>query len=159
MNDENEINIDDITVDLGDTHISGGSGYDTITLNPSNAFDMSYYSTSTLPTTGTNYTISNGTWGTGGIGTITTTPYTTPYITTTTSNPGISVQGDAEFSGNIKVKGKDLSEWMDAIERRLAILVPNPKKLEQYEALQKAYKHYKMLEALCEEQTDNDESK
>ena len=48
---------------------------------------------------------------------------------------------------------------METLERRLAILVPDPKKLEQYEALQKAYKHYKMLEALCEERKDEDESK
>jgi len=157
MNDENEIKIDDITIDLGSDHISGGSGVDTITLNTGwdsiGTIDMSIYNsnynTYTLPgsvTSGSTYTISNGTWN-------------TPYITTSTNSASISVEGDAEFKGNIKVKGKDLSEWMETLERRLAILVPDPKKLEQYEALQKAYKHYKMLEALCEERNDDEESK
>jgi hypothetical protein len=36
------------------------------------------------------------------------------------------------------------------IEKRLAILTPDPAKLEHFEALQKAYDHYKTLEALCE---------
>jgi len=144
MNDD-DFKIDDLTIDLGDIHIAGGSGVDYL--------DMSSY-TYTMPSTvstNSTYTIANGTWGTG-VSTITSSPYIT-----TTANPGISVQGDAEFSGNIKVKGKDLSEWMDAIERRLSILVPNPKKLEHYEALKKAYNHYKMLEALCEEPDDKAE--
>jgi hypothetical protein len=36
------------------------------------------------------------------------------------------------------------------IEKRLSILTPDPAKLEHFEALQKAYQHYKTLEALCE---------
>lgn len=156
MDDENkDIDISGISLDLGSTHVAGAIGSDTITLNTGwdsiGTIDMAHYQTYSIPTATTStssYTISNGTWGT-----------TTPYITTNTTTPGISVQGDAEFTGNIKIKGKDLSEWMETLERRLAILVPDPKKLEQYEALQKAYKNYKMLEALCEERKDDDESK
>lgn len=159
MDDEKDIDISGITIDLGSDHISGASGTDTITLNTTSpiydlgTIDMStYYNTYNIPTTttsGSTYTISNGTWSTGSL--------TTPYITTT--NPGILVDGDAEFKGNIKIKGKDLGDWMETLEKRLAILVPDPKKLEQYEALRKAYNHYKMLEALCEERKDDDESK
>jgi hypothetical protein len=39
---------------------------------------------------------------------------------------------------------------LTTIEKRLAILTPDPAKLEHFEALQKAYQHYKTLEALCE---------
>jgi hypothetical protein len=39
---------------------------------------------------------------------------------------------------------------MEAMSKRLAILVPDPDKLEHFEALKKAYDHYKLLEALCE---------
>jgi hypothetical protein len=39
---------------------------------------------------------------------------------------------------------------METISKRLAILVPDPDKLEHFEALKKAYNHYKTLEALCE---------
>ena len=149
MNDD-DIKIDDLTIDLGDIHISGGSGTDYL--------DMSSYTYTTAVPTTTNstYTISTGSWGNGLNGTSIT---SLPYITSNTTNPGISVDGDAEFKGSIKIKGKDLGDWMETLERRLAILVPDPKKLEQYEALQKAYKHYKMLEALCEERKDEDESK
>ena len=37
---------------------------------------------------------------------------------------------------------------LEAIEKRLLILVPDPEKLEQWEALREAYDHYKSLEAL-----------
>jgi len=159
MDDEKDIDISGITIDLGNDHITGSSGIDTITLNSADlgTIDMSTYynnySTYTVPTSttsGSSYTISNGTWSTGSV--------SMPYITTT-STPSIQVDGDAEFKGNIKIKGKDLGDWMETLERRLAILVPDPKKLEQYEALKKAYNHYKMLEALCEERKEDDESK
>ena len=62
---------------------------------------------------------------------------------------GLYVTSDAEFEGNIKWKGRDLGKVLETIEKRLAILEPNPKKLDKFEALQKAYEHYKLLEALC----------
>jgi len=66
-----------------------------------------------------------------------------------TSNSGLQVNGDANFEGDIKVKGTSLTDRLSAIEKRLSILVPNPEKLEHFEALKKAYEHYKTLEALC----------
>ena len=69
--------------------------------------------------------------------------------------PSIQVTGNAEFNGDIKWKGRDLGKLLETIEKRLAILTPNPKKLEKYEALQKAYAHYKLLEALCHEEDDD----
>lgn len=106
-------------------------------------------------------------------GTITISPYSingfngTSNITTTNAsnytftngsnyNSGLKVTGDAEFEGDIKVKGKSLNEFMETLEKRLAILQPDPKKLEKFQALQKAYNHYKMLEALCDAE-ENDE--
>lgn len=70
---------------------------------------------------------------------------------------GLHVVGDAEFEGDIKVKGTSLTDRLAAIENRLSILVPDPAKLEHYEALRKAYEHYKTLEALCS--TPNKEEK
>ena len=142
MDDDNDINIGDITIDVSGMHMSGASGTDYL--------DMANYNhTYTIPTSTTtsSYTISNGTWN------------TMPYITSTSGSNGISVTGDADINGSLRVGGKDIAKSLEAIERRLAILVPDPKKLEQYEALQKAYKYYKMLEALCEERKDDDESK
>ena len=45
---------------------------------------------------------------------------------------------------------------LEAIEARLNILVPDPAKLEKYEALQKAYEHYKTMERLCVEEEEDD---
>lgn len=67
-----------------------------------------------------------------------------------TTLPTIKIEGTAEIDGDITVQGRSMSEWMSAVDKRLAILVPDPEKLKQFEALQKAYQHYKMLEALCE---------
>ena len=62
----------------------------------------------------------------------------------------MSVTGDAEFEGDVKIKGISIAKALEDIQKRLAILVPDPAKLEHFEALKKAYNHYKTLEALCE---------
>jgi hypothetical protein len=74
---------------------------------------------------------------------------TSPYIVNG-STPSIKVQGDAEFEGKVMINKRDLGEFMEAMSKRLAILVPDPEKLEHFKALQKAYDHYKTLEALCQ---------
>lgn len=69
----------------------------------------------------------------------------------TTSPPsGLHVSGTAEFEGDVKIKGVSILETLEKIEKRLCILKPDPEKLEHFEALKKAYEHYKTLEALCE---------
>jgi hypothetical protein len=88
----------------------------------------------------------NGTWATN------------PYIFSTnnasvgtiTGSSGLHVTSDAMFDGDIKWKGRSLGDLLTTIEKRLAILTPDPEKLAHYESLQKAYQHYKTLEALCE---------
>jgi hypothetical protein len=59
---------------------------------------------------------------------------------------------------DIKIGDKSLKTFMDTVEKRLSILQPDPAKLEKFEALQKAYEHYKHLERLCEiDDEDEDE--
>lgn len=67
-----------------------------------------------------------------------------------TNTPSLECTGDANFQGDLKVKGVSIAKALDDINRRLAILVPDPEKLEQFEALKKAYDHYKLMEALCQ---------
>ena len=50
---------------------------------------------------------------------------------------------------DIEIDGMSLRATMLAIQDRLAILVPDPKKLKEFTALKEAYDHYKTLEALC----------
>jgi hypothetical protein len=99
----------------------------------------------------------------------TTNPHASPYVYTTnntgangaylysnstaptwtTSNPGLHVQGDANFESDIKWKGRSLGKLLEKIEDRLAILQePDPERLEKFAALKKAYDHYKTLERL-----------
>ena len=58
----------------------------------------------------------------------------------------LSVRGDAEFEGDIKLKGKSLSETLDKIEQRLAILHPNEQLESKWEELKKLGDAYRALE-------------
>ena len=97
---------------------------------------------------------SNGTWGNA------------PYIYSTnntsgltyTTGAGLHVTSDAEFEGDIKWMGRSLTNLLEKIENRLAILTPDSKKLEHFAALKKAYDHYKALEALCELPKEEDDN-
>jgi hypothetical protein len=76
---------------------------------------------------------------------------TSPWsIGSTSPSSGLKVNGDAEFEGKVMINGRNISEFMETISKRLSILVPDPAKLAHFEALKKAYEHYKTLEALCE---------
>jgi hypothetical protein len=87
----------------------------------------------------------------GSSGPVWTTNNTSPWgIGSINPSPGLKVTGDAEFDSDVKIKGVSIAKTLEDIQKRLAILVPDPKKLEHFEALQKAYQHYKTLEALCE---------
>ena len=66
---------------------------------------------------------------------------------------GIEMDEDAD----ITIGGRSMKKMLEGIEQRLSILVPDPKKLQQYEALQQAYEHYKTLEALCNQEPDTEE--
>jgi hypothetical protein len=95
--------------------------------------------------------------------------YTNSGIYTTTASPslnwaslnpnkvqlnssGIEMDEDCD----ITIGGRSMKKLLESIEQRLAILVPDPKKLERYEALQQAYEHYRTLEALCNEEPQID---
>jgi hypothetical protein len=68
---------------------------------------------------------------------------------TPTASSSMSVKGDLDVDGTLKVKGRDLAKLMEKIEDRLAILSePDTNKLEKFAALKKAYDHYKLMEKL-----------
>ena len=131
-------------------NISYSGGIDTITIDSSTMYSSN---TITLPST----TISGS--GSAGytIGSTGSTIYTTgtgTYNWNTTTSPSVNISSDGidmAAGTDIKVDGKSLKEFMSKMEERLAILVPDPKKLEQFAALKKAYEHYKLMESLCQE--------
>jgi len=160
-------NNNDDVIDMSDTGaaqpcdtITYSSSFDSLDLS---SLTASSISTITLPNTVTyssGATVGgitsinniNSTWHTGTTGT------SGQYYTTGTngnnwnspSTVNISNTGiDMAAGTDIKVDGKSLKEFMTKMEQRLSILVPDPKKLEKFEALKKAYEHYKTMESLC----------
>lgn len=130
---------DTIVLDLGDyaldqTMVDGTGGIGTITIDPSWS----------ISSNGATYTTSNYSWNT---------------ISSNTAKVSIDQSGiDIADGADLKVGGRSLKDFMDTMEKRLAILVPDPEKLEHFEALKKAYEHYKTLEALCELPKKEDEN-
>ena len=82
--------------------------------------------------------------------------YSTAASNISSAQSSLTVTGDATFDGDVKVKGRSLEKLFNDVEKRLAILVPDPKKLAKWEALRKAYDHYKLLEALLHEEDKED---
>lgn len=101
-----------------------------------------------LMSSGTSNTI---TWGT-------TTVNTSPWTVSTGSGPytisadpnlkgaSLLVGGDAEFEGDVKIKGKSLTKLIDNIEKRLSILHPNEKLEEKWEKLKTLGDQYREME-------------
>lgn len=59
----------------------------------------------------------------------------------------LSVKGDADFEGEVTIKGKSLTDMFAKIEERLAILHPNEELEEKWEELRNLRKAYMELEA------------
>ena len=136
-------------------NISYSGGVDTITIDTSNMYSSN---TITLPSSSNTFTYGGAT--VGGITTINNVSNNSQWTTgtsgyqfnTTPNTVHINSTGIEMAAGtDIKVDGKSLKEFMNKMEERLAILVPDPKKLEQFAALKKAYEHYKLMEQLCQE--------
>ena len=79
---------------------------------------------------------------------------TTPYITKNnnvtigdSSDSVLTIKGNAEFDGDIKLKGKSLDETLTRIEQRLAILYVNTKLEKKWEKLKELGDQYRKLEA------------
>ena len=134
-------------------NISYCGGVDTITIDSSTMYSAN---TITLPTT----TITNGGYTIGATGS------SGQFYTTGTGGhnwnnpPTVNITGtgiDMAAGTDISIDGKSLKTFMNKMEERLAILIPDPSKLEKFEALKKAYEHYKLMESLCQEQPKEEE--
>jgi hypothetical protein len=59
----------------------------------------------------------------------------------------LKVNGNADFDGEVTIKGKSLTDMLEKIEERLAILHPNEKLEDKWDELKDLGKRYKELEA------------
>ena len=87
-----------------------------------------------------------------------TTNTTSPWIATGTtgSNPAMVVNqsGTIEIKGedaDIKINGKSMKTWMEAVEERLNILTPNPELEKDWDDLRRLGERYRALERKCKE--------
>jgi hypothetical protein len=68
-----------------------------------------------------------------------------PWITVN-DHSTLSVQGDADFGGEVRVQGRSLAEFMQQVEQRLNILQPNPKLEAEWDELRELGEQYRRLE-------------
>jgi hypothetical protein len=154
MDDKDGITLDDIEIDLGNYGAQGSTmidTLDTITLTSTGI------NTITLPST--SYSYSAGAT-LGGITSINNLNNSYTYSSNSFPPPTVSIHTDGidiKDNGDIKIGNQSLKEFMVKMEERLAILVPDPAKLEKFQALKKAYEHYKLMEQLCQEQPKEEE--
>lgn len=105
---------------------------------------MSFTYTTPVTTSITGTTGSSGSYlinGSNGI------DWTTATITASSMHNTLEVKGDANFEGDVKIKGKSITESLERIEERLAILRPNEELEEKWENLRGLRKAYMELEA------------
>lgn len=160
------MNNDDDYITVSEDDLFDFSGEDTISLtdwnSPLTTALSDNYSHSVSPATTISVTGTAGaTLSTTSVGgllwnnptyTATAIPYTTANVTTgawTTYNNQpqvLKVSGDAEFEGDIKIKGVSMSDRLDAIEERLGILRPNNDLEGKWEKLKKLGEEYRKLE-------------
>ena len=88
---------------------------------------------------GATYTIGNA-WNAS-------TTYDTSVLTVSAgSQPSLKVSGDAEISGTLKWRNRDMDQWIESVESRLAMLQPNPKLEAEFNKLKDLGDQYRALE-------------
>ena len=124
------------------TSITSGTGTDTITYSP------------IWSTTGTVVPGYGAAIGNGGTGYTYASPNTVPWISTGTSTLNVEQSGTIELRGenpDIKMNGKSMVTWMEKVEERLNILIPNPELEKDWDELRRLGQRYRALEKKCRE--------
>jgi len=158
MNDENNIKIDFSEIDKILQRLAGDKSFEQGDL----FFDNNMITSAAgIAGASTISTVAGNTWpypssssgsynwttnGTGGYNLGNISPTLNLNDTWQHGDTKLKVQGDAEFDGDVKIKGKSISETLDKIEQRLGILYPNEKLEEKWEELKKLGDAYRALE-------------
>lgn len=144
--------MDDDTIVLSDLDLDDGYTYSTLPTSLTGGYSSASLGTvssitgtvgATLSTTNTGLLWNNPTY------TATASPYsnaTTGAWTTYQQPQVLKVSGDAEFEGDVKIKGVSLSDRLDTIEERLGILRPNNDLEGKWEKLKALGEEYRRLE-------------
>jgi hypothetical protein len=148
LDDNMSINLSDLTYQSNITASTSSTGMGSYSIGAIGSGQYTYTTGNTSPFVNPVY--SNpiiGIGGSGGAGTVLTTGMSDTIMWgSVNTNPGLKVNGDAEFEGDVKIKGKSITEMLDKIEERLAILHPNPELEDKWDELKELGKRYKELE-------------
>jgi hypothetical protein len=136
------------------TNITSSIGTDTITWSDPNYVANPFGSYSSPTTFGPN--VSGVNTMLGGTGYTYTTNTTSPWISNGVTDNAMVVNqsGTIEIRGkdaDIKINGKSMVTWMEAVEERLNILTPNPELEKDWDELQELGERYRALEKKCKE--------
>lgn len=140
-----------MTISINDTTMMGsGSTIDTITLTGTASSPTYTVSSSSSGSSGIYWGLNSGLGSSGQV--YTTNGTNTGWGNITLAEPALNgatlkVKGDADFEGDLTIKGKSLTDMLDKIEERLAILHPNPELEDRWDELKELGKRYKELEA------------
>ena len=146
MDDQITIASTELTGNIGDPNYSGSVTVDMSSLDASLYSGMNY--TTTASCNYGNISIGNGGNGLSNYAIGSSYQGSLWSTSVTTDQAGVlQVHGE---DADVMLNGKSLKNFMETMEKRLAILTPDLEKLEHFAALKKAYENYKTLEALCE---------
>jgi len=109
------------------------------------------YTTTTAPNTST---ITIPAQGGGGAGSYYTSGTTGPMWTTTTQNANVRITGNNPTITTDKnsINLDEVADLVKILKERLLVIIPDFEKHEKYAALKKAYDHYKLIEAMVQEE-------
>jgi hypothetical protein len=137
-------------------HLTSSIGTDTITWSDPNYVANPFGTYSSPVTFGPN--VSGMSPALGGNGYTYTTNTTGPWIATGTTGSSTTMQlnpsGTIEIKGedaDIKINGKSMVTWMEAVEERLNMLTPNPDLEADWDDLRRLGNRYRALEKKCKE--------
>jgi hypothetical protein len=148
--------LDHLTSSIGDDIINWGTSSSTYGAVPNVTVNNNgLYSTITSTPTTFGPNVSGVNTMLGGTGYTYTTNTTSPFLATG-SNPAMVVNqsGSIDIQGqnaDIKINGKSMKTWMEAVEERLNILTPNPELEAEWDELQELGERYRALENKCKE--------
>ena len=125
---------------------SSGNMWTTTTSSPGSTY-ISSPITTTMPGIGHTMPGGAGTYYTSGPGGPSWTGTTMPNANVRITGKNPKIQTDKS-----EIDLDETAELIKILKERLLILIPNFEKHEKYQALKKAYDHYKMIEALIQEE-------
>jgi hypothetical protein len=140
-----------MTYSINDTTMMSSDSIDTITLTGTNSSPIYTISSPGNVSGGLYWGLNGASAGSSGQ-VLTSNGTNTSWSNITLAEPDIKgatlkVNGNADFDGEVTIKGKSLTDMFEKIEERLAILHPNPELEDKWDELKDLSKRYKELEA------------